>query len=142
MPSSDPGHIGRREIERANGEVVRRIYEQGYTQGDEAVFPASYAEDFVHHGKTADDPDISGAPGQVASMRRFREVMPDVRFEVHHLLADGDMVAVRLVITGTPLERFGPVEPNGERQQIHAMALFRLRDVKAAEEWFFTDPVA
>lgn len=126
----------------ANKAVVRRIYERGYSLGDEDAILTSYAPDFVHHGKTSDDPPIPGAPGQVASMRKFREVMPDVRFEVEDLLGDGDMVAVRLLITGTPVARFGPVEPTGRPHRIHAMVLFRLRDGLAVEEWFFTDPLA
>lgn len=131
----------RRAVELANKAIVRRIYERGYTLGEEDVFPASYADDFLHHGKTSDDPPISGAAGQIASMLRFRQVMPDVRFDVHDQVAEGDMVATRIVITGTPRERFGPVEPTGELQRIHAMVLFRLRDGLAVEEWFFTDPL-
>jgi predicted ester cyclase len=125
----------------ANKDLVRRIYERGYTLGEEAAFRDAYTDDFVHHGKTPDDPAIGGSAGQIASMKRFREAVPDARFTVCDLVAEHDLVAARLAITGTAVAGFGPVTPTGELHEIRAMVLFRFEHDRIAEEWFFTDPI-
>ena len=65
--------------------------------------------------------------------------MPDVRITVIDQLAEGDMVATRLHITGTPVADYGTVKASEGKFDVHALALFRLHDGLAAEEWFFVD---
>ena len=121
-----------------NKAIVRRAYEEGYNGGDEAVFAELYHPSFFHHSKTLHDVG-QGPDAERKSMLRFRAAMPDVRFEILDLLADGDKVVARLRITGTPVGDFGDVLAADGRFDRHAIALFRLQDGQLAEEWFFTD---
>jgi predicted ester cyclase len=121
-----------------NKAVVRRVYEDGYNGGDESVFAELYHSSFVHHSKALHDVG-QGPEAERKSMLRFREALPDVRFEILDLLAEGDQVVARLRITGTPRADFGDVLASDGRFDRHAVALLRLRDGHLVEEWFFTD---
>jgi predicted ester cyclase len=122
----------------ANKAVVRRIYAEGFNGGDESIYTELYRPDFRHHSKTIHDIS-AGAEGERQSMLRFRRAIPDVRFELLDELGEGDRVAVRLRITGTLREVFGTLTDVDAPVDIRALALFRIEDGLAAEEWFFVD---
>ena len=129
---------GSAAIVDANKAVVRRIYAEGFNGGDESIYEELYRPDFRHHSKTIHDIS-AGAEGERQSMLRFRRAIPDVRFELLEELGEGDRVMVRLRITGTLAEVFGTLTDVGSPVDIHAVALFRIEDGLAAEEWFFVD---
>ena len=121
-----------------NKTVVRRIYERGYNSGDVTVFEELYAPHFVHHSKVIFDVPAGGA-GERESMRRFRAAMPDAHFEVIDQIAERDMVATRLRITGHPVAAYGQELTPGAEFDVHALALFRVEEGRVAEEWLFVD---
>ncbi len=123
--------------------VVRRIYELGFDRGDEAVFDECYADGFVHHSKVIHDV-ASGGEGERQSMLRFREAIPDVRFEIIDMIGDAKQVVARLHIHGHAAHAYGTV-PVGV-YDVHAVAWFHIEShgsqARVAEEWFFVDAVA
>ena len=123
--------------------VVRRIYEVGFDQGNESVFDECYAPAFVHHSKVIHDAPPAGE-GEKQSMLRFRQAIPDVRFEILDMVSDEHHVVVRLHIHGHAREAYGTV-PAGP-YDVHAVAWFRIDGSGArprvAEEWLFVDAVA
>lgn len=122
-----------------NKATIRRIYEQGFSRGDETVFEDCYAPGFRHHHKTVRG-IASAAAGEKEAMRQFRAAVPDVRFTVEELIAEGDRVACRLLVTGTPVASYPPIEPTGEAIRFEASAIFRLEHGRVAEEWFYRAP--
>ena len=122
-----------------NKRVVRRVYEQGFNEGDATVFDELYAPTFRHHNKTIHDVSAGGA-GEKESMHRFRDAIPDVRFTIEDQIAEGDRVANRLTIRGTPIKTFPPIEPNGREMEFRAVAIFRLEAGSIVEEWFYREP--
>ena len=125
-------------MQARNKEVVRALYDRGFTGGDEQAFRELYAPDFVHHSKVLHDVP-PGGEGERLSMLAFRRAMPDARFEILDLLAEDDRVVARLRVTGTPVEDFGHNVRRGEAFDTSAAALFRLEDGLLAEEWYFVD---
>jgi predicted SnoaL-like aldol condensation-catalyzing enzyme len=121
-----------------NKAVVRRIYEQGYNAGEITVFEELYAPHFVHHSKVIFDVPAGGA-GERESMRRFRAAMPDAHFEILDQMAERDLVATRLRITGHPVAGYGQELTPGLAFDVHALALFRVEDGRVTEEWLFVD---
>ncbi len=121
-----------------NRALVERVYRDGYNGGDVSVYDECYTDHFVHHSKTVHD-FSPGGPGERESMQRFRAAIPDVHFEIVDLVADDSLVAARLRIAGTPVADFGTLRATGDRVEIHALALFRVREGRLAEEWFFVD---
>lgn len=126
------------DAQTRNKDVVQALYDRGFTGGDEQAFRELYAPDFVHHSKVLHDVP-AGGEGERLSMLAFRRAMPDARFEVLELIAEGDRVVARLRVTGTPVEDFGHNVRRGDAFDTHAAAVFRLEDGLLAEEWYFLD---
>jgi predicted ester cyclase len=124
--------------EDRNKAIIQRVYDDGYNGGDEALYAELYHPTFHHHSKTIHDVG-QGGDAERQSMLRFRASMPDARFEIVQLLAEGDMVAARLHITGTPGQDFGNVLAADGPFDRQTLALFRLEDGLLMEEWFFID---
>ena len=118
-----------------NKALIRRVYEQGYSRGDESIYAECYRDDFQHHDKTIHDVG-EGAEMERRSMLRFRDAIPDAHFAVVHQIAEGDRVVNQLHITGTPVKAFPPIEP-GSPMAFDAVAIFRIQDGQIAEEWFY-----
>jgi steroid delta-isomerase-like uncharacterized protein len=125
-------------MSESNKALIRRIYEQGFNEGDPSPFDELYADDFRHHHKTIHDVSRGGA-GEKESMQRFRSAIPDVRFTIQDCMAEQDRVMVHLRVTGTAATAFPPIAA-GESIDFGAVALFRIVDERVAEEWFYRDP--
>ena len=127
------------DFRERNKAIVRRLYDAGFNRGDATVYDELYSAQFRHHNKTIHDVS-AGAAGEKESMLRFREAIPDVCFTIEDQIAEGDRVANRMVIRGTPVKSFPPIEANGEAMEFRAFALFRIVDGLIEEEWFYREP--
>lgn len=123
----------------ANKALIRRIYDEGYNRGEELVYDTLYKPDFRHHNKTIHDVS-RGGEGEKESMRRFRKAIPDAVFTIEEQIAERDLVVNRLLVRGTPVEFFPPIEPTGDAMEFRAVAIFRIEDGLIAEEWFYRAP--
>jgi predicted ester cyclase len=117
----------------ANKALVRRVFEEIIPAGDGAGLEAVLAPDFLDH-----DP-LPGQPQGAAAGRYVVATMhgahPDLRFTVDALVAEDDLVTIRWTLRGT---NTGPLlgrEPTGDRIEIAAIVVFRVRDGLLAERW-------
>jgi predicted ester cyclase len=77
----------------------------------------------------------TGFKNHVASLRRS---FPDLRFEVHEnigVLVEGDLVALRTIITGTHKGDYAGHPGTGTEIQTSASHIFRLLDDQVVEHW-------
>ena len=68
----------------------------------------------------------------------LRRSFSDVRFEVHEnvgVLVEGDLVALRTIITGTHTGEYAGVAATGTAIQTSASHVFRVRDDQIVEHW-------
>jgi steroid delta-isomerase-like uncharacterized protein len=116
-------------------------FERMFNQGDlafvdEAIDPGgtdhqeALGTDFVVHLK-----DVITA---------MRDAFPDLHFEVHEAIAEGDIVATRSTMTGTHQARFalGPLAalpPTGRRVEVPHMHFFRYREGRVVDLWHVWD---
>jgi hypothetical protein len=77
----------RDELER-NKAVVRRVYEEGLSQGR---FEVPYTDDFVGHAGAVDFKHADG----IAEAKGWRSAFPDLDVHVDLVLAEADLVSVR-----------------------------------------------
>jgi steroid delta-isomerase-like uncharacterized protein len=114
-------------------EFVDRIQNSGELGAvDELIHP-----EFVDHtpfpGLT---PDREGAR-QVFAM--IRGALPDHDAVVHHMVADGDLVATYKTFTGTHEGELLGVPPTGREVTIRVMDFVRYRDGQVSEHWNIVD---
>jgi predicted ester cyclase len=65
--------------------------------------------------------------------------IPDLCFNVHLLVVDGDQIACRLNFDCTPQSEFLGLQPNGKSISFSEHVFCRLRDRKIYEVWSLLD---
>ncbi|WP_044889854.1 ester cyclase [Myxococcus hansupus] len=124
-------------LEAQNKQRVQQLTEELYNLRKLERIPEYIAEDFVDRSH--------GAPGGVvgpAALRQQAEAsfqsFPELKFDILHLVADGDLVLVHWKATGPDPKH---LDPTGEPQtlQLRGHSLYRLRDGKVVESWDISD---
>ncbi|SEL30512.1 ester cyclase [Streptacidiphilus jiangxiensis] len=118
-------------------ELVRSLFDAVNSDdpaGIDAVLARSVLSYDVHGTRSR-----TGIKNHYAGLRRS---FPDLRHEVHEnigVLVEGDLVALRTVITGTHKGDYAGNAPTGRQVQTSASHVFRLRDDKVVEHWQVLD---
>ncbi len=120
-----------------NKAIARRfaeVLQEFFRTGDVDLMDSVLAENVVQH--------VSGLPPEAQSLEGFKQLLPalpqafpDVLFEVENLVAEGDMVAFRLIWTATHQGEFFGIPPTGTRATVTEMHMFRIADGKVVERW-------
>ncbi|MCS7002911.1 MAG: ester cyclase, partial [Dehalococcoidia bacterium] len=93
--------------------VVQTFYARVVNGGDYDAVYELLSDDFVNHDQSPAMPP--GREGVARFFRMLREGFPDLRYDVHLYLVDGDKVADRGVATGTHLGVYAGIPPTGNR---------------------------
>jgi len=119
------------QAERAerNKELARRFFEEIWNQGDEVAI-----DRYIPLDAKGNDPDFgSGREGFKAQWRKWRTAFPDLHFEIVDLVAEGDKVLTRWVLTGTHRGEFLGIPATGRAIKVAGMSLDRIEDGLVAE---------
>jgi steroid delta-isomerase-like uncharacterized protein len=116
-------------------------FERMFNQGD-----LSYADTGIDPGGT-DHQEPLGTdfiPHLKDVVTKLRAGFPDLRFEVHEAIAEGDLVATRSTMTGTHRGRLdlGPLAalpPTGKQVSVRHMHFFRYKDGRLVDMWHVWD---
>ena len=117
-------------------------FERMFNQGDLEYVEEATAAGGVDHQEGLGTDFI---PHLQQVITALRNAFPDLRFEVHEILAEGDIVATRSTMTGTHRGRLelGPlaaIEPGGKRTEVPHMHFFRYdADGRVVDLWHVWD---
>ncbi len=115
--------------------------ERGFNQGDVTVWDEVLLPAGVDHQEA---PGTDFRAHLKDAVRMLRTAFPDLHFEVHHALAEGEIVALHSTMTGThrgPLT-LGPgrtIPPTGKRVSVRHMHFLRWVDGKNTDLWHVWD---
>jgi predicted ester cyclase len=113
-----------------NKALQRRIVDEVINRKNLDLADELFAEDHQLHPETA---GVGRGPeGMKRAFAGLHEEFPDVRVEIESMVAEGDVVAVRLTFSGTHA-------PTGERATWPEMVFTRFAEGKAIESWELTD---
>lgn len=122
----------------SNKAMVRRLYEEGFNQGNLDVLDELVAPDVVTH-----DPIILDAPTGPDSLRggieMIRKAFPDFHVEVLDLVAEGDRVASFVLMSGTNTGDYRRGGATNRKGAMRAFLLWRVADGRLAESWGMAD---
>src|SRR6266704_1660334 len=93
-----------------NKALVRRFYDEVWAKGNVDFAQAIFHEDYVRHDLRPSQA-LPGAAGQAKIAADFRRAFPDLRWDVHLVIGEDDLVAARWTATGTHSGPWGAVEP-------------------------------
>jgi predicted ester cyclase len=115
----------------------RRAYEELLNQGNLSIADELVAPEFINHeappGRNRGPESMRG----VATM--LRTAFPDLHFTIEELVAEGDIVAGRLTMSGTHQGPLMGMPPTGRSMRQDHMHFVRFRDGKAIEHWGVRD---
>lgn len=110
-------------IER-NKEAARRFFEEIWNVKDETAIDRYSAADVQ-----GNDPDFGTSREEFKGFWRERiAAFPDLHFEIVDMIAEGDQVLTRWVMTGTHQGAYLGAQPTGKRIRVEGMSLDRLAD--------------
>ena len=117
--------------------IVRRFFDEAWNQNRGADLEEYISTGAVHHGPSADGPR---APEDIRQgMRRWHASFAGFQYKVEALIAEDDLVAARVTMTGTHTgvlsfaSRILP--PTGKSLHAPEMFIFRIAGGKIVEYW-------
>jgi predicted SnoaL-like aldol condensation-catalyzing enzyme len=113
-----------------NKAVQRRIINDVINQKNLNLADELFSKE---HGLHPEAPGVGRGPERMKrAFAGLHEEFPDVRLQIESMVAEGDMVAVRLTFSGTHA-------PTGVRATWPEMVFARFSERKAVESWEVTD---
>ena len=125
------------EIATANKRLVRRFYKEVYGDWNMALVDDVVSPRFTSHDWPAGGP--IGPEGFALFYSAIRTALPDARYEVDDLIAEGDKVVVRWRLLGTHEGDFKGIAPSGRAIELKGIAIYRVDDGTLMERWVVTD---
>ncbi len=116
-----------------NKALFRRAYEELWNRGNLSVADELIAPDFINHA--ASPGSNRGSESMRGSVIWARNAFPDLHFEIEELVAEGDIVAGRLTMSGTHQGSLMGEPPTGRSLRTNHMHFVRFRDGKVVEHW-------
>ena len=112
-----------------NKQLARRFFEEIWNQQDEAAI-----DRFASPDVAGNDPDFgTGRDEFHAHWKSWVAAFPDIHFEIVDIIAEGDQVLTRWVLTGTfEGELLGAIG-DGRKIRVEGMSLDRIEDGWVAE---------
>ena len=120
--------------------TARRIWEEIIPGGDAAAVPDLTHPDYVDHSARPDEPP--GVDGVIQTLRWLHSVFSGLNVDIHHVIGEGDTVAVHCTLTGRHSGDLMGIPPTNRPVAIPMIHIVRFRDGKAAEHWAVHDDMA
>ncbi len=102
---------------------------KAYERGDFSKMSEWIAADAVDHA--GEQGDIVGLENIVAEMKKWKEMMPDMKSTMTRSMADDEYVFTWSKSSGTM---------NGQQVEMTGMDVAKFKDGKAVEHWIYMDP--
>ena len=123
-----------------NKAAARRTWEEIFPACDVAGLEEVADRDVVGHGRRPDEP--AGLEGMTRTMLWLSSVFSDQRWEIHHVIGEGDFVAVHATHHGRHTGDLFGIQPTGREVAYDYVHILRFRDGKAVEHWGVRDTMA
>jgi len=125
------------KIVTANKELVRRFYKEVYVDWNMALVDEVVSPQFTSHDWPKGSP--TGPEGFRNFYSAIRSALPDARYEVDDLIAEGDKVVVRWRLLGTHKGDFRGIAATGREIALKGIAIYRVEAGKLMERWVVAD---
>jgi steroid delta-isomerase-like uncharacterized protein len=123
-----------------NKTLYLKFVEQVLNAGNFSVAADYLAPDVKTHNGFPDQQP--GLDGFIAALKAFHGAFPDLRAQVTHAVAEGDMVVGRFEVTGTHRGTFLGMPGSGRKVRYEEIAMVRMAEGKIAEHWSIADALA
>jgi predicted ester cyclase len=118
--------------------VVRRLIDEGFSEGRLGICDELIADDMVEHQEHAPGhpPGVAGVKAVVTSLRR---AFSDFKLEIERMVVTGDTVWTRNMATGTHDGPYMGHAPTGRAFKVYVFDVMRVREGRIVEHWGVPD---
>jgi predicted ester cyclase len=120
----------------ANKAIIGRCPELWNT-GNLAIADEIFGADFVNHDP--DNPEITNLESYKGYVSAIRTGFPDFHVATEDLIAEGDKVAIRWIVTATHQGELMGIQATGKEATWTGMTIWRFADGKMVEGWWSKD---
>jgi len=121
-----------------NKAVVRRFFDEALSNGALGVLDEVCSPDYRLYS-TLSGPDAIDRDGVKELVRSFLVSFPDARITIEDIVAEGDLVAARMMEQGTHAGVFREIPPTGRRVTYGSMTFLRVVEGRIVEHWGLLD---
>lgn len=121
--------------------MISELYGRVWSAGDYSAISRLIAPGYTIHSDPGDawEGQTLDRDGYVERVDYSRVAFPDLRFEMHDLVAAGDRVAVRWSAAGTQRGGLPGVPASGRRLRFSGQTMYELRNQQIAGHWQVVD---
>lgn len=112
---------------------VVSMFDGGWNRGEVGIFTSTIADTVRFH--YAGSPRELNRDQMSSIVLQWREAFPDLHMEIEELIAEGDIAAARLTLSGTHQGIWGSAEPTGRQVSMALTMFFRFENGKMVEIW-------
>jgi predicted ester cyclase len=129
------------DVTTANKEVVRQWFSALDAQDYDAL-TILMDEQFVVPARIIDGPDRAvGRNATFEVIRGYYRSFPDYTHDIEEMIAEGDRVAVKVVLRGTQLGEYSGVAPTGRQVSYAGTYMVTVIDGVLTEVWSLDDEI-
>jgi steroid delta-isomerase-like uncharacterized protein len=122
-----------------NIELITR-FEYAFRAGDQATIDQLCAPGLLDHDPApGNEPTLAGFKQKIAE---FKAIFPDIGEDLQDIIANGDTVATRWVVTGSQQHEFMGIPAAGQTIRVEGMNFYRLKNGRVTDIWTQFDGVA
>ena len=122
-----------------NIETIAR-FEPAFRAADLATIDELCDPGLVDHNPApGHEPTLDGFKQKVAF---FKALFPDLEEDLQDIIASGDTVATRWVVTGSLQQEFMGIPASGQTIRVEGMNFYRLKDGRVTDVWAQFDGAA
>jgi predicted SnoaL-like aldol condensation-catalyzing enzyme len=119
-----------------NKEIVRTFSRDAFNDHDLSRLSQYMRDDYIQH-----NPDCpQGMGGFVGFFKQIFGAVPDFKYSIKQMIAEGDLVWMYSGVSGTHTGGgWLDVPPSGNKLDFDAVDMFRIQNGKIAEHWDVAD---
>lgn len=124
--------INKRNLETQNKAIAQKIID-GLNQRDTSYIEL-YSPDCKYYFPSASTKPTSRKDDINATKNNW-QVIPDIRWKMEEIIAEGNMVVGRFTAMGTPKEEWFGVPPSGKKFESGGIFIIKIENGKVIEQW-------
>jgi steroid delta-isomerase-like uncharacterized protein len=120
------------KIEEQNKEIVKRVFEE-MNKGNIEIINELYAPDYGYYSPS-NNPKPMSREETIEFLKMVSRAFPDINWSIEELIAKGDRLVVRFIVTGTHQGEFQGIPAIGSKIEVSSILIWSIKNSKIAEE--------
>lgn len=115
--------------------MIRRFLDEAFNKRNLAIADEILSSNYIFHAATGSQ--LNGPTAWKQFISETHNAFPDINCNVENIACDGDILAVRVSLTGTHTGLFRGIPATGKKVAIQEATFFRFEGDKPVEQWQF-----